>query len=239
MARLRLFCFPCAGGGPSTFYTWPNELPSDIEIIAIQLPGVERRVMESPIESISEVVRRLLPEIYSELDKPFAFFGHSLGALVSFELTHELQKRHGLQPIRLFVAGKRAPQILNWNPPIHDLPDTDFLEKLQSRYGGIPEQILGTPDVVQLFLPGLKASLKMDESYRYKRGQPLLCDITAFCGYQDNTAPKADMESWSHQTKRSFTLHMIPGNHFFINSNQEQLLHILSDELIGILSRLG
>jgi len=184
------------------------------------------------------VVQMLLPEICSKLDKPFVFFGHSLGAFISFELTRKLRKRYGLQPLHMFVAGIRAPHIVNWNPPIHDLPETDFLEKLQRRYSGIPEEILQNPDILQLVLPGLRASLKMYECYQYMEDDPLGCDITAFGGYQDRAARKEDLEAWRHQTKRSFTLHMLPGNHFFINYERKHFLRILSNELIEILSQL-
>jgi medium-chain acyl-[acyl-carrier-protein] hydrolase len=238
MARLRLFCFPYGGGGPSTFYNWPKELPSDVETIGIQMPGLESRIMEPPIESISMAVQSLLPEIYFKLDKSFVFLGHSLGSFISFELTRKLRERYSLQPLHMFVAGIHAPQILNWNSPISDLPETDFLEKLQRRYGGIPEEILQNPDILQLVLPGLRASLKMYECYKYIEGDPLDCDITAFGGYQDKTARREDLEAWRHQTKRSFTLHMLPGNHFFINSERVYFLRTLSSKLTGILSQL-
>jgi len=238
MARLRLFCFPYAGGGASIFHAWANTLPSDIETVGIQMPGIESRIMEPPIESISLVVQTLLSEIYSKCDKSFVFFGHSLGALICFELTRHLKRRYGLQPLHMFVAGIHAPHILNRKSPIHDLPETDFLEMLQGRYSGIPEEILRNPDILQLVLPGLKASLKMYECYRYQGDEPLDCGITAFGGSQDKNTLREDLEAWRLQTKRSFTLHMFPGSHFFINSEQKQFLRTLSSELTEIVSHL-
>lgn len=239
MARLRLFCFPYAGGGASIFHAWANTLPSDIETVGIQMPGMESRIMEPPIESLSLVVQTLLSEIYPKCDKSFVFFGHSLGALISFELTRNLKKRYGLQPLHMFVAGIHAPHILNQKPPIHDLPETDFLTMLQGRYSGIPEEILRNPDILELVLPGLKASLKMYECYKYEEDDPLDCDITAFGGDQDKNTRREDLEAWCHQTKRSFTLHMLPGSHFFINSERNHFLRTFSSELRGILSKLG
>ena len=202
------------------------------------MPGLESRIMEPAIETISMVVEMLFSEIRSRIDKSFVFFGHSLGSIISFELTRKLRERYRLQPIHMFVAGIGAPQILNWNSPIYDLPETDFLEKLQRRYGGIPEEILQNPDILQLVLPSLRASIKMYECYKYVESDPLDCDITAFGGYQDKTAGGEDLEAWRYQTKRSFTLHMLPGNHFFINSERVYFLRTLSSELTGILSQL-
>jgi len=238
MARIRLFCFPYAGGGASIFHSWAYQLPSDIETIGIQMPGLESRIMEPPVETISIAVEMLLPVIYSRIDKPFVLFGHSLGAFISFELTRKLRERYGLQPLHMLVAGIRAPQILNRNSPIYDLPEVDFLEKLQRRYNGIPEELLENPDILQLVLPGLRASFKMYECYEYMEGDPLDFDITAFGGYQDKTATTEDLEAWRRQTNRSFSLQMLPGSHFFINSEQELFLQTLCSDLTRILSQL-
>jgi medium-chain acyl-[acyl-carrier-protein] hydrolase len=238
MARVRLFCFAYAGGGASIFHSWPDQLPSGVETIGIQMPGVGSRIIEPPIEEIAEVVQLLVLEIGPKLGKPYVFFGHSLGGLISFELALELRKRYGLYPLHVFVAGIRAPQILSRNPPIHDLPDTNLLEELQRRYNGIPEEISKDRDILQLVLPGLRAGLKMHESYRYRKSNPLDCGITAFGGYQDRAVRRQDLEAWHHQTKRSFTLHMLPGGHFFINSEHEHFLKILYSELAGILAQL-
>ena len=238
MARIRLFCFAYAGGGASIFHTWADHLPSDIETTGIQMPGLESRVMEPPVESISMVVEMLLPEIYPKLDKPFVLFGHSLGAFIGFEITRTLKDQYGLQPLHMFAAGIRAPQILNRNSTIYDLPETDFLEKLQHRYSGIPEEILENPDILHLVLPGLRASLKMYECYKYMEGDPLDCPITVFGGLQDNSVSRKELEAWRHQTNRSFSLQMLPGSHFFINSEQEHFLQTLSSDLTRILSQL-
>ncbi len=238
MARLRLFCFPYGGGGPSTFYNWPKGLPSDVETIGIQMPGLESRIMEPPIDSISMAVQSLLPEIYFKLDKPFAFFGHSLGALVSFELARAVLDRYSIQPTRLFVSGIRAPHLPIRRSPIYELPEVEFLRELNSLYSGIPEEILQNHDMLRMLLPGLRACLKMSESYRFIGGDPLDCDITAFGGYQDKTARREDLEAWRYHTKGMFTLHMIAGNHFFINSERVYFLRTLSRELTGILSQL-
>jgi medium-chain acyl-[acyl-carrier-protein] hydrolase len=238
LARLRLFCFPYAGGGASSFYTWANELPSDVEIIAIQMPGLESRLMEPPITNVPLAVQMLEHVIYPKLGNPFAFFGHSLGAIISFELTRKLRQQYGFEPVHLFVSGKSAPQIPDLNPPIHHLPQSALLEELHRRYSGIQDEILQDPDIIQEFLPGLRASFEMYESYSYVSGDPLDCPITAFGGRQDNTARQEDIEAWRHQTKGPFILHMIPGNHFFLHFERQHFLRILYNEITKALKVL-
>jgi medium-chain acyl-[acyl-carrier-protein] hydrolase len=238
-ARLRLFCFPYAGGGASSFYTWTKELTSDIEIIGIQMPGLESRFKERPIKSVELVVKMLAYAIYSKLNKPFAFFGHSLGAFIGFELTRQLGKQFGLKPVHLFVSGIRAPHTPNSNPSIHRLPRGAFLKELNRRYGGIIEEIFEDPDLVQELLPGLRASFKMYESYKYVNGDPLDCPITAFGGLQDDTTSQEDLEAWRKQTKSTFALHMMPGNHFFIHLERENFLPTLSNEVSKTLAGIS
>ena len=234
MAKLRLFCFPYSGGGASSFYSWVNELPSDVEIIGIQMPGLESRLKEPPIKSVKLVVKTLENVIYPKLNKPFAFFGHSFGAFISFELTRKLSKHYGLKPFHLFVSGIRAPQIPDSKPSIRHLEKSAFLKELNRRYGGITEEISKDPDLVQELLPGLRASIELYESYKYVNGDPLDCPITAFGGLQDDTASQEDLEAWRQQTKCAFTLHMIPGDHFFIHFERKQFLRLLSNEIISV-----
>ena len=121
----RLFCFPYAGGGASIFRTWPERLPPDIEVCAIQLPGREDRFGEPTFENLSSVIDVLADVLCPYTDFPFAFFGHSLGALISFELTRRLRRQKTPCPMQLFVSGHRAPQIPDPDPPIHQLPDVE------------------------------------------------------------------------------------------------------------------
>ncbi len=234
-ARLRLFCFPYAGGGASSFYTWAKELPPDVEIIAIQMPGLESRLMEPPITKVLLAVQILEHAIYPKLRNPFAFFGHSLGAFISFELTRRLSKQYGLEPVHLFVSGIRAPQIASSNPPMHHLPESAFLAELGRRYSGIQEEILQNPAIMQELLPGLRASFEMYESYKYMTGDLLDCPITAFGGLEDDTVRQADLEAWRYQTKCAFTLRMVPGNHFFIHFERQHFLRTLYNEITRIL----
>ena len=140
--------------------------------------------------------------------------------------------------MHLFVSGIRAPQIPDSNPPIHNLPESAFLEAMHRRYSGIQEEILQDLEIMQELLPGLRAGFKMYESYKYVNGDPLDCPITAFGGLQDSTASREALEAWNQQTKHTFTLHMIPGNHFFIHFARNHFLPLLSHEVNKTLTGL-
>jgi medium-chain acyl-[acyl-carrier-protein] hydrolase len=238
LARLRLFCFPYAGGGPSTYCSWSRDLPSDIEIIGVKMPGLEGRPVDATVSSVPSLVQALTEAISKELSKPFAFFGHSLGAFIGFELGRELRKHYQCEPVHFFASGIRAPQIPPSNPPINHLPDSAFVQELDRRYNCIPEEILESPDILEQLLPGLRASFRIYESYRYSNGGPLECPITVFGGLQDDTVNHADLEAWRFQTKRTFSLHMIPGKHLFILFERERFLRTFSDQIQKVLAEL-
>jgi surfactin synthase thioesterase subunit len=229
-ARLRLFCFPYAGSGASIFRTWSDALPADVEVCPIQFPGRGTRLMETPFTQLSPLVQALAQALVPLLDKPFAFFGHSLGALVSFELARQLRRQAGIQPIHLFVSADRAPQIPQRDRPIHALPEREFLAEL-SRLNGIPGKVLEEPDLMQILLPVLRADFAVYETYAYSAEAPLNCPFSIFGGLQDTRVSRGDLEAWRNQTSVSFSLQMFPGDHFFLNTTQPLLLQLLSQEL--------
>ena len=231
-ARLRLFCFPYAGTGASIFRTWSDSLPADVEVCPVQFPGRGTRLMETPFTQLSPLVQALAQTLLPLLDKPFAFFGHSLGALVGFELARQLRRQSGVQPVRLFVSADRAPQIPPRDRPIHALPEREFLGELR-RLNGIPGKVLEEADLMQIMLPVLRADLAVYETYVYSSEPPLNCPISIFGGLQDHRVSRGDLEAWRDQTSVSFSLRMFPGDHFFWNTTQPLLLQALSKELRG------
>lgn len=231
-ARLRLFCFPYAGSGASIFRTWPDGLPSDVEVCPVQFPGRGTRLMETPFTELSPLVEALAQALVPLLDKPFAFFGHSLGALVGFELARQLRRQSGVQPVHLFVSADRAPQIPHRDRPIHALPEGEFLVELR-RLNGIPGKVLEEAELMQIMLPILRADFAVYETYVYTTELPLGCPISAFGGLQDHRVSRGDLEAWRGQTSASFSLRMFPGDHFFLNTAQSLLLEALSQELRG------
>ena len=231
-ARLRLFCFPYAGTGASIFRTWPDGLPADVEVCPVQLPGRGTRLTETPFTQLSPLVEALAQALVPLLDKPFAFFGHSLGALVGFELARQLRRQSGVQPVRLFVSADRAPQIPHRDRPIHTLPEGEFLDELR-RLNGIPGKVLEEAELMQIMLPILRADFAVYETYLYSTEPPLNCPISTFGGLQDHRVSRRDLEAWRDQTSASFSLRMFPGDHFFWNTTQPLLLQVLSQELRG------
>ena len=229
-ASLRLFCFPYAGGAALTFRTWPDSLPITIQICPVELPGRGKRIASVPFTRLQLLVQAIAIAILPYLDKPFAFFGHSMGGLVSFELARLLRKKYGKSPVHLFVSGYRAPQVPDPDPPIHDLPEPEFLEALR-RLNGTPEVVLGNTELMQILLPALRADFAVIETYAYTPESPLACPITAFGGLQDREVSCEDLKAWQQQTNAAFSLQMLPGDHFFLQSAQPLLLQSLSQEL--------
>ena len=229
-ANLRLFCFPYAGGSSVIFRTWANNLPKSIEVCSIELPGRGSRFSEAPFTRLDLLVEAIAPSLLPYLDKHFAFFGHSMGAVISFEVTRLINKKYGLLPVHLLIAGRHAPQLPDRNPPIHTLPEPDFIEKL-CRYNGMPKQVLENPELMAIFLPILRADFAICETYNYTDEPPLSCPITVFGGLQDSETSIDELEAWRNQTNNSFSLHLLPGDHFFIQSDQLLLLQLISQVL--------
>jgi medium-chain acyl-[acyl-carrier-protein] hydrolase len=167
------------------------------------------------------------------MDVPFAFFGHSMGALISFELARHLRRIHYPGPAQLFISAHRAPQLPDSNSPLHDLPDSALIDAL-SRLGGTPQAILQHTELMNVMLPILRADLTLCETYVYISEPPLDCPIAVFGGEQDSMVSTQELQEWRNQTRSAFTLHMLPGDHFFLHSRQNLLLGTLS----GLMSRL-
>jgi acyl transferase domain-containing protein/surfactin synthase thioesterase subunit len=226
-AKLRLFCFPYAGAGASIFRSWAEALPPEIEVCALQFPGREDRLGETPFTRFAPLVQAIVPMIQPHLDIPFAFFGHSVGALVSFELVRELRRQGCPSPSHLFVSALRAPQLLDMNLPIHRLPEPQFIEALQ-RLKGTPEGILQNAELMKLLSPTIRADLAIAENYIYSAQDPLPCAITAFGGQEDSIVGLEELADWKAQTSSSFRLQMFPGDHFFLHQDRADLLEAIA-----------
>jgi medium-chain acyl-[acyl-carrier-protein] hydrolase len=151
-ASLRLFCFPYAGGRATLFRNWASLLPSTVEVCAIELPGRGIRLKEPKFTRLAPLVQAIAQVILPYLDRPFAFFGHSMGSLIGFELARLLDNQYQQAPACLFVSGRCAPQVQQSNPPIHNLPEVDFLEALR-RLNGTPTEILNNIELMQMLVP--------------------------------------------------------------------------------------
>lgn len=232
-ASLRLFCFPYAGAGPSIFRNWGAHLPLTVEVCPIQLPGRDNRLSETLFTNILSPVNALAQGLSPYLDKPFAFFGHSLGAIIAFELARELRSAYGLEPAILFASARRAPHLVNRAPITYNLPEPEFKQEL-SRLSGTPGDVLKDPELMQLVMPILRADFQISETYVYSAEPALSCPITALGGLKDSDVTPRDLEAWREHTVASFGLKMLPGDHFFLRTYESALLEILSAELLEI-----
>ena len=217
-AQMRLFCFSFAGGNASTYYHWPNYLPDGVEVAAIQLPGRMERVREQPIGRIEPLIDQLSAEIYPYLDKPFAIFGHSLGALVGYECAVALRERYGVLPVHYFASARRAPHIhYESDPPIHRHARSVLIELLR-RYNGVPQLVLQDEQLIDLFLPTIRADFEISETYCYKPTYPLECPVTTFLGKGDRSMMRSEVRAWQAHTTASYQHHDVEGDHFFIRN---------------------
>lgn len=229
-AALRLFCFPYSGAGASIFYPWVASFPPAIEVCPVELPGRGKRIAELPFSRMPPLVETAGQGLLPYLDKPFAFFGHSLGAVAGFELARLLQRRHNLSPVQLFVSGHRAPQITSDYPPVHGLPDSEFAEEVR-RLHGTPDEVLDHAELRELLLPILRADFAASETYAFEAGEPLTCPISAFGGLQDEHVTREHLEAWREHTTAHFGVRMLPGDHFFLNTSRSMLIAAIAREL--------
>ncbi|HEY4034595.1 MAG TPA: thioesterase domain-containing protein [Ktedonobacteraceae bacterium] len=230
-SSFRLFCFPYVGGGASIFRTWQDVLPSDVAVCPVQLPGRENRLAESPFTRVSLLVRGMAHALRPFLNCPFAFFGHSMGALISFELARQLRRQKAPEPSYLFVSAQEAPQLPALSPSLHQLPEADFVEQLR-RINGTPEAILQDTELMRVMLPMLRADFAMCETYMYQEEEPLTCPISVFGGQQDGEVSYDSLTAWRDQTSNVFTLRLLPGAHFFLKDSQAPLLQAISHDLM-------
>lgn len=228
-ATMRLLCFPFAGGGASIYRAWGAALSPQIEVLAVQLPGRETRLREPLYTDVHALTDELLTVLTPYLDMPFAFFGHSMGALIAFELARRLRQQGNGHLVHLFVSARSAPQVLNAEEPIYHLPTTEFIAKLR-QLNGTPEIILQNAELQQMILPVLRADLELNETYSYTAQPPLDVPISAFAGQHDPRVTQESVAHWSAQTSKTFALRVFAGDHFFVNTHQAELLQAIQQD---------
>jgi medium-chain acyl-[acyl-carrier-protein] hydrolase len=214
---LRLFCFPYAGGNTSGFRIWQRHFPPDIDLCLVHLPGRGKRTGEQMFTRLTLLVQTLADLITREPQPPYALFGHSMGALISFELARELRRRGFAAPQRLLVSGHAAPNLHSGKPPIFNLPEESFIEEIR-KMGGTARELLDNPEAMRLFCSVLRADFEMVDTYEYRAEEPLSCPITVYSALQDSEAPVESLHVWQEHTSASCKVRMFPGDHFFIHS---------------------
>lgn len=234
-ARMRLFCIPYAGSGASMYRDWHVSVRDDVEVIGIQLPGRENRFSDPHLTSIDTVVEQLVRVMSSYADKPFVLFGHSMGALIGFELTRALQRLRLPAPRHLIVSGTCAPPRRHTEDPIHQLSDDVFLEKIR-HFNGTPKSLLQDEELMKLFIPLLRADFHIAETYRYEERGPIWCPLTALGGDGDDGVSLEDLSAWSTVCRAGYEQHVFRGDHFFIHNHKTAIIDLVNGVFEGLLS---
>jgi medium-chain acyl-[acyl-carrier-protein] hydrolase len=220
---------PYAGAGVAAFSAWADLFPS-IDIAVVRLPGRESRFHEPFCASIDEAADQTVRAISSFHDLSYALFGHSMGALLSFEVTRRLCAA-AAPPLMLGVSGWRGPSLPERLPPIAHLPLDEFVVAVQGRFGGIPRAVLNDRELVSLLVPTLRADVGLVERYRYREDALLPCPISAYGGASDPHATEDDIQAWGRETTSGLRARMFRGGHFFIQSARDEVLERLSADL--------
>ena len=228
--RIRLFCFPYAGGNAASYRSWQDALPTSVQVLPVQLPGRGERLSEPAFKHLPEMIQVLGPALLPYFNQPFVFFGHSMGALIVMELSRWLRRTGNPMPEQLFISGRRAPQLPSEELPSFDLTEPEFIERLRE-LNGTPPEVLDHPELMQLMIPLLRADFSVCETYQYQVEQPFNCPVTVFGGLEDVEIPREKLKPWHEHTTASFSLHMFPGNHFFIHAAQRDVIRLITQKL--------
>jgi medium-chain acyl-[acyl-carrier-protein] hydrolase len=231
--QFRLFCFPYAGGGATIFRDWADELQLSVEVCAIQLPGREWRCSEPSLRRVDEVVANLLPVLKPYLDIPFAMFGHSMGALLAYEMARGILSTAGREPRVLFVSAHRAPHLSSRKRNLHGLPQDELIAEVKA-FNGTPAEVFEHEDLVELVLPMLRNDLELVETYKAGPASVLSCPVVAIGGSRDPEILPEELAGWRSVTAGPFKSILLQGDHFFINSARGNLLRALQEELAAL-----
>lgn len=228
--KVRLFCFPYAGGGASVFRAWDELVPCNLEICSVQYPGREHRIREGSFTAMEPLVAELVTSLEPYLDLPSVFFGHSMGALVGFECARRLRAQMGFSLGHLFVSACAAPQLAREVKPSKEWLDDELIDKVR-KLNGTPDAVFDNEELKHLILPILRADFTLCARYIYVPSVPLDCPISAFGGLQDEGISREDLQAWSDQTASTFNLRMFSGDHFYLHTARQFLLDMLHREI--------
>lgn len=230
-AEYRLFCFPYAGSSASAFRPWHTTFNGRIDVVAVQCPGRAERFAESPCASLTDLLTELGPLMARAVDRPFAFFGHSLGALLGLEMAKWLRRERQLLPCHLFVSGRRAPHVSRRGKPCHLKTDVELIASLAAINGSL-SPVWEDAELLGMMLPTIRADFELSESHEYVEEGPFDCPITAFVGRDDPETSEARIEGWQRVTRGAFARHSFDGDHGFIHANQRAITSIIDSALV-------
>ncbi|MFL6129159.1 MAG: thioesterase II family protein [Mycobacteriales bacterium] len=227
-AEVLLFCLPYAGGGAQAFRRWPQLLPAAVGVQPVLLPGRERRILEPATVDPAAVA----DAVQARADRPYAFYGHSMGGRLGLEVTRQLRSRDATLPVRLAVGGARAPDEVDPFLDIVRLPDDEFVDELVA-LGGTPAEAMADPELRDLLLPALRADLGWLAETGPPPPDPLPVPVDAYVGDADPLDGPAEMAGWARQTTAGFRLHEVPGGHFLVHSPPPELVSRLATDLLA------
>jgi medium-chain acyl-[acyl-carrier-protein] hydrolase len=214
----RIFCFPYAGGTAAAYGAWQDEFPDWIEICAIEPPGRRHRMREEPFRRLPDLAEAVIAVLADEMNRPFAFFGHSLGALVAFEVARRLSRDNGPSPAILFLSSAAAPQLRRDKRPVWNLPAPELIADLAA-YGGLPSDLLGDPALFEVFLPILRADLEVFGTYSCEDRTRLDVPVCLYGGEQDETVTPARLCAW-RELADVVSVRLFPGGHFYLRDHR-------------------
>lgn len=236
-AQLRVACIPHAGAGVAAYASLARLAPPWLEVCVARLPGRETRLDESPHLDVGAMASEIADDLDALRARPLVLLGHSMGALVAFETARMLPPE--TQVVHLFVSGRRAPHLEDDDPPLHPLPDDEFVAELQARYDGIPKALLDAPDLLALVLPTIRADCQALETYEYRRDPVLDIPISAFGGAQDPRVDEAELDAWAHVTTGEFARRTFAGAHFYFQGREQALIGAMIEDLERARETLG
>lgn len=234
--KLRLFCFPYAGGSASIYYSWAQQLGEGVELVAVQPPGRASRMLERPHDHMDALVDELQAHAAYVSGVPYLFFGHSLGSRVAFAFASRLLAEGYPGPRHLIGSGSRAPHLATGLEPIYELPTPQFLAKLKS-LNGTPQEALANAELMELLLPVLRADFRMADRFRARK-LPIDCPITVLAGTEDDEIRSEHLDPWAELSTQATRFEFIAGDHFFINSQRDRVVGIVNAILTAELSAL-
>lgn len=224
----RLLCFPHAGGAAANYRGWTAALSPLVDVIAVEYPGRGFRRREQPARRIADLVHGIIPEILTEMTAPVILFGHSMGALVAFEVLRVLPHRR--LPVAAIMSGCRPPVLRGSEPEIHTLPDDEFIEELR-KLDGTPEELLADRDLMEIAMPVLRADFEAIATYDPPKEFKLSCPVLVYGGEDDKSVSLQELERWQEHADASSPVRAFPGNHFFVRSAEQDVLSALQRDI--------
>lgn len=212
-ARPAMVIFPHAGGGPAPYLPLARRWQDQVHPYIVCLPGRDKRITEEPIASMADLLRQLLPAVLPVLRFRFILYGHSMGALVAFELARQVRRRFGIEPDHLVVSGFPAPRCFR-SSGRHELPGDRLWDSVIAMKG-MPEAVAANTEIRGLLLPAIRSDFQICETYAYQAGPPLDCPISVLAGTHDDELRPLDLMAWQDETSTAFRCQQMLGDHFF------------------------